>query len=262
MRIRRRLPPLRQWTWPARWRWPPGAQARPAARWGVAALGALVAGYLTASLLVFPAPILPGRQDVPRLLGMPVAEAQERIAGTGLRAAAESAEAHPVAAAGTVVWQDPPPGVRAPDGTRVTLVRSAGPARIPVPDVSGYDAGLARTFVRASGLAVSRVEMVSGAAPRGIAVVTRPPPGTLVAAGTDIVLLVSEGAPSIAVPALLGLTPTDARRRLEQDGLQLGTVERRRTHDATPGTVVAQRPAGGTLAASGTVVDIIVARSP
>ena len=43
---------------------------------------------------------------------------------------------------------------------------------------------------------------------------------------------------------------------------RLGTVERRRTPDATPGTVVAQRPAAGTLAAAGTVVDIVVARSP
>ena len=43
---------------------------------------------------------------------------------------------------------------------------------------------------------------------------------------------------------------------------QLGTVTRRRTADASPGTVVGQRPAAGTLAAPGTVVDIVVARSP
>jgi len=39
-------------------------------------------------------------------------------------------------------------------------------------------------------------------------------------------------------------------------------VTRRRTADANPGTVVAQRPAAGTLAAAATVVDIVVARSP
>jgi beta-lactam-binding protein with PASTA domain len=46
------------------------------------------------------------------------------------------------------------------------------------------------------------------------------------------------------------------------EGLQLGTMTRRRTADATAGTVVAQRPGAGTLAAPGTVVDIVVARSP
>jgi beta-lactam-binding protein with PASTA domain len=49
---------------------------------------------------------------------------------------------------------------------------------------------------------------------------------------------------------------------LETEGLQLGTVTRRRTGEAAPGTVVGQRPAAGTLAAPGTVVDIVVARSP
>jgi len=58
------------------------------------------------------------------------------------------------------------------------------------------------------------------------------------------------------------MASADARTRLEMEGLQLGTMTRRRTADATAGTVVAQRPAAGTLASPGTVVDIVVARSP
>jgi beta-lactam-binding protein with PASTA domain len=54
----------------------------------------------------------------------------------------------------------------------------------------------------------------------------------------------------------------DARTRVEVEGLQLGSVTRRRTASANPGIVVAQQPAAGTLAAPGTVVDIVVARSP
>src|SRR2546430_4478107 len=38
---------------------------------------------------------------------------------------------------GTVIWQDPPPGLSAPAGLRVTLVASDGPPKIPVPDVAG-----------------------------------------------------------------------------------------------------------------------------
>jgi len=144
----------------------------------------------------------------------------------------------------------------------VLLITSAGAAKIPVPDLAGYDAQLARAFVRAAGLVVSRVESVPAAAPPGVTVVTRPPASALLPPGGKVVLVVSQGAPTIGVPELLGLSTTDARVRLEQDGLRLGTVERRRTPDATPGTVVAQRPAAGTLAAPGTVVDIVVARSP
>ena len=42
----------------------------------------------------------------------------------------------------------------------------------------------------------------------------------------------------------------------------VGVVMRRRTSSASPGTVVEQKPGAGTLAAPGTVVDIVVARSP
>jgi len=77
-----------------------------------------------------------------------------------------------------------------------------------------------------------------------------------------VTVVVSRGAPTIPVPDLLGMSQADARTRLELDGLQLGTVTRRRTGDANPGTVVAQKPAASTLAAPGTVVDIVVARSP
>ena len=100
------------------------------------------------------------------------------------------------------------------------------------------------------------------AGPRGLALQTQPPAGTAVAPGAGLTLIVSRGAPSIAVPDLLGMTPADARTRLELDGLELGAITRRRTPDAPAGTVMAQRPAAGTLAAPGTVVDIIVARSP
>ncbi|MGH7607816.1 MAG: PASTA domain-containing protein [Gemmatimonadales bacterium] len=230
--------------------------------WALVAFGALLAGYLTAYLVLFPAPFLPGHHEVPRVLGLTLAEAQAQIQQVELEVTDGGAESHPSATEGVVIWQDPPPGVIAPEGTKVTLVSSAGPPEIPVPDVTQLDAGLARQLVVAAGLVVSRVESVQAAALPGVAILTRPSAGTTLAPGAGLILVVSRGAPTISVPDLLGMAATDARTRLELEGLQLGTMTRRRTSDATPGTVVAQRPAAGTLAAPGTVIDIIVARSP
>jgi len=70
--------------------------------------------------------------------------------------------------AGIVIWQDPPPGVVAPEGAKVALVSSAGPPKIPVPDVSGLDATLAQSLIAAAGLTVSQVESVQAAAPTGL----------------------------------------------------------------------------------------------
>lgn len=235
---------------------------RVAGRWALICLGAILVGYLMAYLVLFPAPLLPGHQEVPRVLGLTLAEAQAEVTKAHLQVIEGGADPHPTAAQGTVIWQDPPAGVIAPEGLKVTLVVSAGPPKIPVPDVSGLEAVLAQRLVAAAGLTVSQVESVQAAAPQGLAMMTRPPAGTALAPGAGLALVVSRGAPTISVPDLLGMSIADARTRLELDGLQLGTPTRRRTPDATPGTVIEQRPASGTLASPGTVVDIVVARSP
>jgi eukaryotic-like serine/threonine-protein kinase len=231
-------------------------------RWLGIGAAVILAGYLTAYFVLFPAPFLPGHEAVPRVLGLSIVETQAEIQKSKLQVTDGGAEPHASAAQGIVIWQDPPPGVVAPEGTKVTLVSSAGPPRIPVPDVANLDAALAQSLVAAAGLTVSQVESVQAAQPTGLTMLTRPPAGTALAPGAGLILVVSRGAPTIPVPDLLGLASADARTRLELDGLQLGTVTRRRTADGTPGTVVGQRPAAGTLAAPGTVVDIVVARSP
>jgi beta-lactam-binding protein with PASTA domain len=251
MRIRRHFEPFQDFKLtPKFWKW-----------LGIG-VAVVLAGYLTAYLILFPAPLLPGHQAVPRVLGLTIAEAQAEIQRAKLQVTAGGAEPHPTAPAGIVVWQDPPPGVIAPEGTKVTLVSSAGPPKIPVPDVSGLDGTLAQSLVAAAGLVASQTESVQAAAPTGLAMLTRPPAGTALAPGSGVTIVISRGAPTIPIPDLLGMASADARTRLETEGLQLGTVTRRRTADASPGTVVAQRPAAGTLAAPGTVVDIVVARSP
>lgn len=251
MRIRRHIEPFRDIKVDRRtWKWI-----------GVGA-GMVLAGYLTAYLILFPAPILPGHQAVPRVLGLTMAEAQAEIQKAKLQVTDGGAETHPTAPQGIVIWQDPPPDVIAPEGTKVTLVSSAGPPKIPVPDVAQLDASLAQSLVGAAGLVVSQVESVQAAAPTGLAMLTRPPAGTALAPGAGLTVVVSRGAPTIPVPDLLGLASADARTKLENVGLQLGTVTRRRTTEGAPGTVVAQSPGAGTLAAPGTVVDVVVARSP
>lgn len=255
MRLRRHVPPLREWKLPVL----EGSRVR---RWAAALVGAVLGGYLTAYLVLFPAPLLHGHGVVPRVLGLSLQEASDQLRKAGLQVQDGGSESHPTAPQGTIVWQDPPPGVSAPAGLRVTLVSSDGPPKIAVPDVSGLDADLARRLIAAAGLTAAPVESVQAAAPPGIVMLTRPAATSVLSPGAPVTIVVSRGAPTIPVPDLLGMSQADARTRLELDGLDLGTVTRRRTRDASPGIVVGQKPAAGTLAAPGTVVDIVVARSP
>src|SRR5207249_11452972 len=66
----RSLAPLGEWRLPE-------LGALGARRWGLALLGAVLAGYLTAYLVLFPAPLLHGHQVVPRVLGLSLPRSEE-----------------------------------------------------------------------------------------------------------------------------------------------------------------------------------------
>lgn len=263
MKFRRHMPALHQWRLPA-FKLPgiPEIDREEAIRWSFWLVVALGVGYVIAAIFVFPAPLFPHHQEVPRVLGLPVAEARSTITAAHFVPADNGSEPHPFAPAGTVIWQDPPPGVEAPSDMHVAMIVSAGPPRVPVPDVTGLDGGLATRLINAAGLTVSRVESVQAAFPTGLTMMTRPAAATSLAPRTGVGLVISRGAPTITVPDLMGLSVTDARSKLEGLSLELGGVTHKRTTESTPGTIIGQRPAAGTLAAPGTNVDVVSARAP
>src|SRR5207245_11772582 len=193
MRFRRHIPPVGEWKLPA-------LDKLGARRWGLALLGALLGGYLTAYLLLFPAPLLHGHGVVPRVLGRSRQQASAQLRKAGLQLQDGGSEPHPTAPQGTIVWQDPPPGVSAPAGLRVTLVSSEGPPKIPVPDVAGLDGELARRLLAAAGLTVAQVEAVQAAAPPGIVMLTRPAATSVLSSGPPGPIVVTRGAPPTAAP--------------------------------------------------------------
>jgi beta-lactam-binding protein with PASTA domain len=121
MQFRRHIPPVQEWKLPAL------VELSSARRWGLALGGAILVGYLTAYLVLFPAPILHGHDVVPRVLGLSLQEASAALRNAGLQVQDGGSEPHPTAPQGSIIWQDPPPGVSAPAGMRVTLVSSDGP---------------------------------------------------------------------------------------------------------------------------------------
>jgi beta-lactam-binding protein with PASTA domain len=222
----------------------------------------LVLGYLFAALVLFPAPIFASHRSIPRVLGLQEAKARDALTAAGFGIGDVEREPHPTAPAGTVTWQDPPAEVVAPEATEVALTVSSGPQRIPVPDVAGYDAETARSLIEGAGLRVERIESTQAPTPQNVAVNTRPPAGTTLNPGTEIVLVVSVGAATIRVPTLTGLSVDEARLALETAGLALGTTFPQTTTAAAPGEVFYQDPPAGTLSAPGTVVNVRIARSP
>jgi beta-lactam-binding protein with PASTA domain len=223
--------------------------------------GTLVVGYLLAALVFFPAPIFASSKTVPRLIGVQEGAARETLVKDGLGVATVERAPHPSAAAGVVIWQDPPPGMVAREGTEVALTVSTGPQRIPVPDVAGYEAPDARLLLESAGLKVGSIESTQAPTPKNVAVNTRPPAGSTLPPGAAVTLVVSVGAATLRVPTLIGLTVEEARLALETAGLTLGTNFAQTTQAAAPGEIFYQEPAAGTLSAPGTPVNVRIARS-
>ena len=230
--------------------------------WGGTFFGMFVVGYAIAALVLFPAPIFAASRSVPRLLGLARAEAETRLTEDGLRVGEIEGVTHPTAARGQIVWQDPPAGVGVPEGTLVGLTVSNGPQRVPVPDLLGYDATIAAQLLEASGLQVGRIITTQAPVPQGVVVSTRPSTGSTLLPRTSVTLVVSEGAPTIAVPNLSGLTVEEAEMILQSVGLVMGETLRKASRDVPPGTIVEQDPRAGTLSAPGTIIDIFIARAP
>src|SRR3989442_14372375 len=101
MQFRRHMPPLREWKVLE-------VSRRRATRWGVWGIGALLAGYLTAYLLIFPTPMLHARQVVPRVLGLPGQDASQRVRTAGFAAREGGSAPHPSPPPGPVSWAGPP----------------------------------------------------------------------------------------------------------------------------------------------------------
>ncbi len=219
-----------------------------------------IAGYVLAAFAFFPAPFLSASIAIPQVVGMNQDDAEEALINAGFTRGETELVNHPLAPNGQVVWQDPASGMILAQGTSIRLGVSGGPQQIPVPDVSGYQVDIARSLIEASGLSVGRIEGVQTAAPKDVAVNTRPTARATLRPGTRITLVVSLGAPTIPVPSLVGLTVEEAQDSLESVGLTLGTFWRETTSAYEEGTIFRTEPPVGTLTAPQTPVNVVVAR--
>jgi serine/threonine-protein kinase len=221
-------------------------------------LAAFVVGYLITVFWLFPAPFFSSQHAVPRVLDLGVTEARQKLEAQGLRFRIEDQESDPSVPRNAVVRQDPPPGVVVPPNTVVSLVLSDGPPDVAVPDVAGFPRPLAERVLKAAGFQLGRTDTLPSASERGIVVQTRPGPGVGRPAGTSIELVVSSGKADVTVPSVVGLTLVEARARLAEIGLVAGAVATRPVSGRPDGTVLEQKPSGGTRAGRGTRVDLIV----
>ncbi len=194
---------------------------------------------------------------VPNLVGKNQTEAIEELTRAGL-----DADPHQINSkepAGTVIAQAPGSGTVLAEGSRVRINVSKGPRPIAVPSVVGSDYDAAEAILQTSGFSVRRQDVESNE-PAEKVLEQNPPGNSTAAKNSTVILKVSKGPKTIAVPDVTNSDPDLARATLVSAGFKV-KVQTQETDDETLNNVVtAQDPLGDTQAVPGTVVTITVGK--
>lgn len=226
---------------------------------GIAGIG-LLAGYLFAVLVLFPAPGPPrDLRPLPDLRDRQIAEATQAIADAGLVPGRVRSLRHPSVDSGRVLGQSPLPTQLARSGDTVDLVVSLGPERREVPEIRRLRADRAIDLLVATGFEVS-VDSVDSPVARGRIVDVRPAEGTAVELPGEVAITVSLGPPTVRMPFVLGLLEEEARDTLSVLGLEVVEVEEVFRFGRDQGRVVTQDPAEDTELERGAEVRLQIGR--
>lgn len=165
---------------------------------------------------------------------------------------------------GCVISQSEEAGKKIRKGTKITVVVSGGKKNIKVSNVVGKSKEDAVETLKDQGFEVAISNEYSDDVPLNNVISTNPGAGQSAAYGSTITIVVSRGPEKekdVTVPDLSGLTQNQAKAKLEELGLALGSVENSDTTDSKQvGKVVWQSVDSGSKAAKGTAVNIAIGK--
>jgi eukaryotic-like serine/threonine-protein kinase len=197
---------------------------------------------------------------MPEVVGDTFEEAQAQLVDLGLVVTREDRATENEDEVGTVLQQSPEPNVDVEVGSTVTLTVGVAPDDVAVPEgLVGMTQSEAEAAIRAAGLEVGDISTNTDTdADAGTVVDTNPRPGTMVAPGTAVNLVVAAEPDSVTVPDLVGMTRDEARDALVDAGLQLGDTRQEASSSVEEGRVINSEPRGGQSVEPGSRVNLIV----
>lgn len=158
--------------------------------------------------------------SIPDLTGTPLDEAESELTSLGFKIGEISSKFSDTIAANSVIETTPATGTLEKPGTSVALIISKGPKPIRVPNVKGESVQQAQNQLNQAGFASTRVvREFSETVTKDLVIRTDPSAGELRQTTTEILIVVSDGPPPVAVPQLVGSNKTSALNALESVGL-------------------------------------------
>jgi len=156
-------------------------------------LATFVIGYGISALWLTPGSMFSKDHSLPRVLELPETKARQKLTELGFRPRLDGERPSDAFPAGTVIWQDPPPGTVLQPNSVVQLVVSTGATLVAVPDVIGLDLSQASKILTAAGVRVGIVDSGPVGREPGVILATRPAAGVGRSRGSAVALVVSRG---------------------------------------------------------------------
>jgi eukaryotic-like serine/threonine-protein kinase len=196
---------------------------------------------------------------VPDVSGLATSTAATELRNLGFRVKMGAAETDNQVPKGEAARTVPGKGSNALNGSTITLISSAGPRMIPVPNVTGQAIANAQKALRAAGLIPGAVQQeASPTVPQNEVISTDPPAGTSWPQTKPVKLTVSAG---IGLPDFTGQPKQVAEQWLQQHQLQV--QEQPQSSASQPqDNVVKQSPAANSPITQGEVVTLYISAGP
>lgn len=201
---------------------------------------------------------------VPDVVNREESEAEQMIRDANLTVAHGEAQYDDNVAEGNVISSNPVAGTEIEEGQTVTIVVSLGQKPATVPDIRGMSAADAEAALSAEGLVGSASEDYSDTVEAGKVISQGVDPNSEVDKGTTVSYVVSLGPETkyVTVPGLGGYTEEQARQRLTNAGLNVGTVDTAYSSTVSKDYVISQTASAGSSVEEGTSVGFTVSLGP
>ncbi len=203
-----------------------------------------------------------GQVMVPTIAGKSREDARKELYAVGLRLHVSEKQYSDDAQADVVLSQDPEPGITVKKGRHIRAVLSKGNEIDTIPNVSRLSERLARNGLRDRGFAKLEVQQIfHGSVEKDLAISTSPPSGTVTSREVPVRLLISKGPkPTHAqVPNVVGDMLSEAKEKIEESGLVVGTVEYSRGSSSIPGIILSQSVTPGSKVRLDSRVNVVIA---
>ncbi len=201
--------------------------------------------------------------QVPELVGLDRAEAEQLLRGLGLALEIESEENRLEEPSGQILGQRPSTGTTLRSGGIVEVVLSKGPRIVDMPDLLGQPYEEITPLLEANVFDVALSREHSDTVPADAVMGQSPDPGEPLPQGSNIAVTVSLGIEQVTVPSVTGLSQEQAEAAIA--AARLGAVSvSREFSDEIPdvGVVVSQSLVADASVDKGSPVQLVVSRGP